>query len=329
MNPAILLVDVASANREELRSFLQAQKCDVSTAQDAETAVKYCLQTQPDLVLLFDTLSDIDSFELCLRLKKDPLNQLTPVVLVQPSLDQWDICHGREVGATDIWAIPPSPCDALQRVQTILHLKIYMDEQAKAAVLALAQSVDSKQNMRNGHSELLMNYAEQLGKSFGFEEEDLQELRSACWLHDIGKIAVPESILLKPGPLDAAETKIMREHPIVGEKICAPLKSLRRILPVIRHHHEKMDGSGYPDGLRGDAIPLKARILQVADIYDALTTDRPYRGALPHGEALEILSSEAEKGWLDSSVVLKFLRICKDDAYFAVGGRTMLASYYE
>ncbi len=121
----------------------------------------------------------------------------------------------------------------------------------------------------------------------------------------------------------------MREHPIVGEKICAPLKSLRRILPVIRHHHEKMDGSGYPDGLKGDAIPLKARILQVADIYDALTTDRPYRGALPHGEALEILSSEAEKGWLDSSVVLKFLRICKDDAYFALRGRTMLASYYE
>ena len=121
----------------------------------------------------------------------------------------------------------------------------------------------------------------------------------------------------------------MREHPIVGEKICAPLKSLRRILPVIRHHHEKMDGSGYPDGLKGDAIPLKARILQVADIYDALTTDRPYRGALPHGEALEILSSEAEKSWLDSSVVLKFLRICKDDAYFAPRGRTMLASYYE
>ncbi len=329
MNPAILLVDVASANREELQSFLQAQKCDVSTAQDAETAVKYCLQTQPDLVLLFDTLSDTDSFELCLRLKKDPLNQLTPVVLVQPSLDQWDIRHGREAGATDIWAIPASPCDALQRIQTILHLKIYMDEQAKAALFSVARSVDSKRNLRNGHSDQLMTYAEQLGKCFSFDDEDLQELRSACWLHDIGKIAVPESILLKPGPLDAAETKIMREHPIVGEKICAPLKSLRRILEVIRHHHEKMDGSGYPDGLKGDAIPLKARILQVADIYDALTTDRPYRGALPHGEALEILSSEAQKGWLDSSVVLKFLRICKDDGYFAVRGRTMLASYYE
>jgi putative two-component system response regulator len=328
MNPAILLVDVASANREELKLFLQSQKYDVSTAQDAETAIKYCLRTQPDLVLLFDTLSDIDSFELCLRLKKDHLNKLMPVVLVKRSLDQWDIRQGREVGATDIWAIPASPCDALQRIPTILQLKIYMDEQARFALFALARSINSKRNLRNGHSDRLMTYAEQLGKCFSFGEEEMHELRIACWLHDIGKIAVPERILLKPGPLDAAETKIMREHPIIGEKICAPLKSLRPILPVIRHHHEKMDGSGYPDGIKGEAIPLKARILQVADIYDALTTDRPYRSALPYGEALEILSSEAEEGWLDSSVVRKFLRICKDDAYFAVRGRTMLASYY-
>jgi len=110
--------------------------------------------------------------------------------------------------------------------------------------------------------------------------------------------------------------------------MCAPLKSLRRILPVIRNHHERMDGSGYPDGLRGESIPLKARILQVADIYDALTTDRPYRGALPPEEALQILFSEAENGWLDASVVLKFSRICRNGEYFPVRGRTMLASYY-
>jgi putative two-component system response regulator len=139
---------------------------------------------------------------------------------------------------------------------------------------------------------------------------------------------VPESILLKPGPLDAEERRIMQEHPIIGEKICAPLKSLRRILPVIRHHHEKMDGSGYPDGLRGEAIPLKARILQIADIYDALTTNRPYRGALPPEEALQTLFNEAGNGWLDASVVLKFSKICRDGEYFPVRGRTMLASYY-
>jgi len=246
----------------------------------------------------------------------------------EPSPDQWDIYRGREAGAIDIWATPPSLWDALGRIQMLLRLKRYMDEQAKSAVFSLAQSVDSNHNLKNGHSEHLTAYVEQLGESLGFGEEDLQELRIASWLHDIGKIGVPESILLKPGPLDAEETRIVREHPVTGENMLKPLKSLRRILPVIRHHHEKMDGSGYPDGLRGEDIPLKARILQVADIYDALTTPRPYRGALPPEEALQILFSEAENGWLDPSVVLKFSRICRYGEHFPVRERTMLASYY-
>jgi putative two-component system response regulator len=328
MNPAILLVDVASAKCQELKSFLQNQNCDVTASQDSESAVRYCRQLQPDLVLLFDTLADISSFELCRRLKKDPLNHLTPVVLLKPSPDQWDIYRGHEAGASDIWATPSSLWDALQRIQTLLRLKTYMDEQARSALFSLARSVDSNKNLRNGHSDLLLTYAVQLGKSLGLQHEDILELRIACWLHDVGKMSVPEKILLKPGPLDAAETKIIREHPIIGEQICAPLKSLRPILPVIRHHHEKMDGSGYPDGLRGQAIPLKARILQVADIYDALTTDRPYRGALPHNEALSILFAEADNGWLDSSVVSKFAQISKGHEYFPTRGRTMLASYY-
>jgi cyclic di-GMP phosphodiesterase len=328
MNPAILLVDVPSADRDQLSSFLQQHNCDVISPHDSESAVRYCRQLQPDLVLLYDDLPDISSFALSRQLKKDPLNQLTPVVLVKPSPDQWDIYRGHEVGATDIWATPSSLWDALQRVQTLLRLKTYMDEQAKSALFSLARSVDLNQNLRNGHSDLLFTYAEQLGKSLGLENEDILELRIACLLHDIGKMSVPEKILLKPGPLDAAETKIIREHPINGEKICAPLKSLRRILPVIRHHHEKMDGSGYPDGLRGEAIPLKARILQVADIYDALTTDRPYREALPHNEALSILFAEADNGWLDASVVSKFARISKGHEHFPARGRTMLASYY-
>ena len=328
MNPAILLVDVASVNREGLRHFLQRQKCDVEEAADAESALRCCRQMQPDLVLVHDSLPDIGSFELCRHIKKDPLNQLTPVILVKPSPDQWDIHRGREAGAMDIWATPPSLWDALGRIQTILRLKMYMDEQARSAVFSLARSLDSKHNLKNGHSERLVAYAEQLGERVGLGEEDLQELRIASWIHDIGKISIPERILLKPGPLDAEERRIIEEHPVIGEKICAPLKSLRRILPVIRHHHEKMDGSGYPDGLCGEAIPLKARILQVADIYDALTTDRPYRGALPPEQALQALFSEAENGWLDASIVLKFSRLCRDGEFFPVRRRTMLASYY-
>jgi putative two-component system response regulator len=328
MNPAVLLVDVASANREELKTFLQSQNCDVDTAEGGESALRCCLQTQPDLVLLYDSLSDISSFELCRQIKKDPLNQLTPVVLLKASPDQWDIHRGREAGAMDVWAFPSSLRDALGRIQTVLRLKNYMDEQAKFAVFSLARSTDSKHNIRNGHSDRLVAYVEQLGESLGVGEEDLQELRIASWLHDVGKINIPENILLKPGPLDAAERRIMEEHPIIGERICAPIKSLRPILPVIRHHHEKMDGSGYPDGLRGEAIPLKARILQVADIYDALTTYRPYRGALAPEQALQTLFTEAVNGWLDASIVSKFSHICRYGENFPITERTMLASYY-
>ena len=327
MNPVIMLVDVASANRAGLKSFLQNQKCDVDEAADGESAVKCCLELQPDLVLLYDGLPDIGSLELCRQIKKDPLNQLTPVVLLKPAPDLLDIQRGWDAGAMDVWPTPPSHWDLLGRILTLLRLKKYMDEQAKSVVFSLARTVDSKQNLRNGHSERLVAYAEQLGESLGFGDEDLQELRIASWLHDIGKISVPESILFKPGPLDAQERRIMEQHPVTGENICKPLKSLRRILPVIRHHHEKMDGSGYPDGLRGEAIPLKARVLQIADIYDALTTDRPYRGALSPEEALQTLLSEAGNGWLDASVVWKFSQICRDSEYFPTRGRTMLSSY--
>jgi putative two-component system response regulator len=175
----------------------------------------------------------------------------------------------------------------------------------------------------------MIDYATQLGRALDLPEEDLQELRIACLLHDIGKVAVPDEILLKAGALNAEETEIVRQHPLIGEGICAPLKPLRRILPVIRHHHERMDGSGYPDGLRGHEIPLMARILQIADIYDALTTDRPYRYALSSEDALETLNREAGYGWLDDSLVWKFSQICRyGGEYFPVKGRSMLASYY-
>jgi putative two-component system response regulator len=328
MNPVILLVDIPSSNREALKHFLQDQHYAVVVSHYAESAVGYSRQLQPDLVLIYDNLPETNCFSLCRQLKRDPRNQLTPVVLIKPAPDQWDFHRGHEAGASDVWAAPASLWDALQRIQTLLRLKAYTDEQARSSLFSLAGSVDSKQNLRNGHSDLLLNYAELLGRSLGFGDEDILQLRIACWLHDVGKVAVPESILLKPGPLDAEETRIMREHPVIGEQICAPLKSLRHILPVIRHHHEKLDGSGYPDGLRGDAIPLKARILQVVDIYDALTTYRPYREALPHNEALSILFAEAENGWLDSAVVSQFAQISKDHEYFPIRGRTMLASYY-
>jgi len=329
MNSAILLVDVASAGRDSWKAFLQRHSYEVFTAKDGESAERQCLQLQPDLVLLYDNLPDVDGFDLCRRMKDNPLNQQVPIVLVKQSSNPADAARGRAAGAADFWGTYSSVAEALGRVQSLLRLKTYIDEQAKSVMLSLARSIEARHPLMNGHSERMVNYALQLGRSLDLRDEDLQELRIACLLHDIGKVAVPDEILLKPGSLNAAETRVVRQHPIVGVSICAPLKSLRRILPAIRHHHERMDGSGYPDGLCGHQIPLLARILQVADVYDALITDRPYRDALSPEDALETLNREAAYGWLDDSLVGKFSQLCRYGGdYFPVRGRTMLASYY-
>jgi putative two-component system response regulator len=130
-------------------------------------------------------------------------------------------------------------------------------------------------------------------------------------VHDVGKIVVPDAILLKPGKLTEEEWKLMREHPVVGEHICAPLKSFRLVLPIIRHHHEKLDGSGYPDGLRREAIPITARILQIVDVYDALTTERPYKGAFSITDALQTMKEEVAKGWWDPHIFEQFEHLMK------------------
>jgi putative two-component system response regulator len=328
MRPMILLVDVASSDRADWKTFLENQNYEVHSAADADTALRLCLLLQPDLIMLHDTLLEIDGLELCRRLKESPLNDLIPIILIKDSSDPAHISRGRLAGAAEVWGTCTSLEEGLSRVQSLLQLNNYIDEQAKSVVLSLARSIEAKDSLSGGHSERMAEYAVQLGEAIGLQEQELEEMRIACLLHDIGKVAVPDSILLKPGPLEAEEMEIVREHPVIGERICAPLKSLRSILPVIRHHHERMDGSGYPDGLHGEQIPIKARILQIADVYDALVTDRPYRTALSCDEALQILDYEVIQGWLDASLVSKFSELRESTEHLRANGRSMLASYY-
>jgi putative two-component system response regulator len=323
----ILLVDVVSSNRAHWKSFLENQNYQVHLAGNGDAAVRQCLLVQPDLIMLHDTLPEIDGFELCRRLKESPLNELIPIILIRASFDAADISHGREAGAAEVWGTCTSLQEGLSRVQLLLQLNKHIDEQAKSVVLSLARSIEARDSLNGGHSDRMVSYAVQLGEALGLQEQELQEMQIACLLHDIGKVAVPDNILLKPGPLDAEEMEIVRQHPVTGERICAPLKSLRGILPIIRHHHERMDGSGYPDGLIGEQIPIKARILQIADVYDALITDRPYRMALSPEEALQILDHEVMRGWLDACLVSKFSELRRSGELRA-SGRSMLVSYY-
>lgn len=328
MKPTILLVDLVTDEREGQKVFLENQGYEVLAVESEESARKLCREIQPDLVLLRDYPPQLDGAELCRRLKQDPRNQLTPIVLLSAAPTPAEVARAREAGAADFWGTPSSMQDGLSRIDAFLRLKSYIDEQAKAVVLTLARSIEAKHSLTDEHSSGLADYAAKLGQNLGMTEEDLEDLRLGCLLHDIGKLAIPDHILLKPQRLSPEETEIVRQHPVMGERICAPLKSLRRVLPLIRHHHERMNGSGYPDGLEGENIPLKARVLQIADVYDALCKDRPYRAALSSQEALEILRREAALGWLDTALVWKFARICQSGDCLPVKGRSMLASYY-
>lgn len=309
MGATILLVDADSANRTDWEALLENHGYKVAGASNGNAALEECSRIQPDLVLMAGSLPGQTAFEVCRQLKSGPQTRYTPVVMMLPTANPSDRAEARDAGVDDFWGRPGSRWEALNRVQSILQLKSYIDHQAESVVLSLARSLEAKDPGTEGHSERLVGYVIQFAKHLGLSEDDIEALRLASLVHDIGKVSVPDSVLFKPGRLTEDEMAIMRQHPIVGESICAPLKSFRKALPAIRHHHERMDGSGYPDGLIGDQIPFAASLLQIVDIYDALTTDRPYRKAMPQEWALAVMMSEAHRGWLDPSLVGKFMQI--------------------
>lgn len=290
-------------------ALLQERGYEVLAAKGGEAALSICPHFQPDLVLLNELLPDIQGFEVCRRLKVHPRNRLTPVVLLNTCGESPGVSRAFEAGADDFWEDSPTLEEALIRVHSLLQMKTYVDKQAESAIFCLAHSIEARDPWGKKHCSRVSNNAVRFGKSLGLRQDDLDTLSIGGLLHDIGKIGVPNSILSKPGPLNSEEIRIVQQHCILGEDLCAPLKSLNHVLPIIRHHHERMDGSGYPDGLQGEQIPLTVRILQIADICDALTSDRPYRKSLSLPRALSILYEEADRGWLDKDLVSKFASV--------------------
>jgi putative two-component system response regulator len=314
MPATILVVDDEPANRYLMEALLEPQGYTVLTAEDGEGALESFCKYQPDLLLLDIMMPKMDGIEVCRRLKNDPETRLVPVVLVSALAALDDRVRGLEAGADDFLTKPIERIELMARVRALLNLKAHTDEleRAELVLFALAQSIEGKDSYTGGHCERLSNYSERLGRRIGLPEEQITALRRGGIVHDIGKVAVPDAILLKPGKLTPEEWEIMRRHPLVGERICAPLKSFRLVLPIIRHHHEKLDGTGYPDGLKGDQIPITSRIMTLSDVYDALTTERPYKAPLTNLEALDIMGSEVEKGWWDGHLFAEFKAMMMD-----------------
>jgi putative two-component system response regulator len=303
--PTILIADDIEANRELLTEILSAERYRIIHAQDGEEAMQLLEEGEVDLALLDVMMPGRTGFAVCRALKSNPDTRLIPVVLVTSLSASEDRMQGIESGADDFINKPVNREELLARVRSLLKIKQFTDEleHAETVLFALALSIEAKDPYTEGHCDRLSQSSEALAKRLTLTEEERIAVRRGGVIHDIGKVAVPDQILLKPGPLTPEERKVMEQHTVVGAGICSPLKSFRSVLPIIRHHHEKIDGSGYPDGLKGDAIPLTARILQIVDIYDALTTDRPYRKALTPERAFALMREEVKKGWWDGALV--------------------------
>jgi putative two-component system response regulator len=304
-SPTILIADDIEVNRELLREILSAEHYRIVQAEDGEQASQLLEEGEVDLALLDVMMPGRSGFAVCRALKSNPDTRLIPVVMVTSLAASEDRVQGIESGADDFLNKPVNKEELLARVRSLLKIKQFTDEleHAENVLFALALSIEAKDPYTEGHCDRLSESSEALAKRLSLTEEELIALRRGGVVHDIGKVAVPDQILLKPGPLTPEERKVMQQHTVVGAGICSPLKSFRTVLPIIRHHHEKIDGSGYPDGLKGDTIPLTARILQIVDIYDALTTDRPYRKAMTPDRAFALMREEVKRGWWDGALL--------------------------
>jgi len=309
--PRILVVDHNEDIMFLMQELLSARGYEVVAVPDAAHAEAEILHHPPDLILSDVIMPGKSGYELCREIKNNPVTRLIPVVLITGLSDRQDRLHGIESGADDFLNKPIFPEELFARVKSLLKLKEFTDEleTAESVLCTLGLSVESRDPYTEGHCERLAVNASNLGRYLGLNEESIVALRRGGYLHDLGKIAVPDEILKKGTNLTPEEWSVMKLHPITGETICQPLKSLRWVLPIIRSHHEHSDGSGYPDGLRGTEIPVLARVLQVVDVYDALRTARPYKPALSHDQAARTMRDEARAGFWDEDLTAAFLSL--------------------
>jgi putative two-component system response regulator len=300
----VLVVDDSLPNRELIEACLAGVDCDIRTAADGQQALDEIEAYRPDLVLLDVQMPGIDGHEVCRRIKSTAEGRLLPVVMITGLGSVMDRVRALEAGADDFMSKPVERTELQARVRSALRLKALHDslDSAERVINALAEAVDAKDSYTELHTQRVAAMARLLGSRLGLSEDDLGDLYRGALIHDIGKIGVPDAILLKPGPLTPEEEVIMRSHTVIGERIVRPLRSGTSLVKVVRHHHERIDGDGYPDRLRGENIPIAARIVAVCDAHDAMISDRPYRPRLTEQEALATLRAGAGTQW-DAAVI--------------------------
>ncbi len=295
----VLVVDDEELNRKLLRELLTSRGFHVEEAANGEEALRKVQEIGPDLVLLDIMMPRVDGLQACRELKQDPRTQLIPVVLLTALAAVDDRVAGIEAGADDFLTKPFHQAELLARVRSLIRMKQLTDqlERTENILFAMAAAVEAKDPYTEGHLRRLEAYASQIAVALGLSGHFSIVIRYGALLHDIGKIGVPDAILHKPGKLTSKEFEIIKQHPTFGERICRPLRFGAEVGPIVRSHHERWDGTGYPDGLAGETIPLGGRIVAIADAFDAMTTDRPYHQALPITSAIDELAQGAGTQW--------------------------------
>src|SRR5688572_7328693 len=314
---SVLIADDLADTRELVSELLEREGYRVLQAADGAEALDAVQREMPDLILSDVMMPQVDGFELCRRLKADRATRLIPVVLVTALHERSDRLEGIRAGADDFLQKPFDSTELMARVASLIRLKRFTDEldSAESVILSLALTVEAREPYTSGHCQRMAAYGAAFGAHLGLSEDEIAALHRGGYLHDLGKIAVPDAILGKPGPLTPDEFEIMKRHTVVGEALCGELNALRPVRAIVRSHHERLDGSGYPDGLCGDNVPLLAQIMGVVDVYDALTTDRQYRAALSEEVACAMLMEHVERGWRSHELVYEFVALCRTSSF--------------
>ncbi|HJW14446.1 MAG TPA: HD domain-containing phosphohydrolase [Thermoanaerobaculia bacterium] len=307
----LIVIDDDEQIRRLIVRLIKPMGHSVLEAGSAEEAHEKLLAAAPDLVLLDMQLPGRSGHELLAEIRADPRTRLVPVVMITGVATHETKLKAIQAGVTDFIAKPFSPEELVARVRALLELKFVTDalEDAEQVIIALARTIDARDRYTYGHSARVSLYAGLLGERIGLDGRALATVRRGGLFHDFGKIAVRDAVLLKPAKLTREEYAEIQRHPQDGRDLLQTMKTLSHAMGVVYHHHERMDGSGYPDGLAGEAIPLTARVTTIADVFDALTTARVYRGALSRQEALGIMADEVRKGWWDGRLLEEFLGV--------------------
>lgn len=311
----ILVVEDHPLTREAMAELLRMFGHSVVVAGDGRAAVAAALRHPPDLIILDVQLPELDGYQVASVLKHNPLTWGIPIIMVTVDGQRESHLRGLEAEVDAYLQKPVDPDELEVRIRVLLRTKRRNEqlERAEDVIFALARAVEAKDAYTEGHLQRMATYAVAIGRQLGLGEDALVALRYGALLHDVGKVGVDEMIIRKDGPLTEDETDLMRQHPLIGERIVAPLRLAAAVGPIVRHHHEQWDGSGYPDGLVGEAIPLGARIVAVADAFDAMTTQRPYNRVVTRAEAAGRLRASAGSVW-DPNVVEAFLTWLESEA---------------